>query len=36
MQRLRFVWAQLGPKPGGFELLVRLLSAGDLPGGPAA
>ena len=31
--RLRFMIAQLGPKPGGRDLLTRLLSAGDLPGG---
>lgn len=32
-QRLRFMLAQLGSKPGGRELLARLLSADDLPGG---
>lgn len=31
--RLRFVMAQLGRKPGGRDLLARLLSADDLPDG---
>lgn len=33
IQRLRFVRAQLGPKPGGARQLGRLLSGADLPGG---
>jgi hypothetical protein len=33
IRRLRFGWAQLGRKPGGRDLLARLLSDDDLPGG---
>lgn len=33
IRRLRFMWAQIGHKPGGARLQARLLSGDDLPGG---